>query len=1003
MNKWMRLTSLAVALVAQLSAQAVRTNAGFTRSSVPRNDDGSSPLVPLGFTINFFGQIRSSGYVNNNGNITFDRALSTFTPFGLEGTKSEIVAPFFADVDTRSPLSKLVTYGNDIVNGHNAFGVNYVDVGYYSTHADKVNSFQVVLIDRSDLGTGNFDVEFNYNRITWETGDASGGVGGLGNVSASAGWSNGTGLGGTSYQLPGSLVPGAFLDNGPYSLARRKQYSSSTGIPSGRFTFRARDGVLLTGLGISTGAIVGPATVGTPFVLPLIAIGGNSYRWTLINDPGATLPWLSLSSVGLLSGTPPATGTYEMTASVVSNVEGTDFSDARRFSLTVVPPALQIDQRSCPLPVATERVSYGARLLASGGSGQYIWSWGESSPIPGLTLSESGAISGTPTRAGNYIFSLRVAGLRPELADPGTSQCTLIVQPAFPEPSIVSCPTTVGTVGVPFTELLRGGGGTAPYRWSATGTLPTGLSVDTAGAVNGIPSVSGVYPFLITMRDGIGRTVNKNCSMTVIDPVLNLSTACPLPEGVTGGAYAQPLAVAGGRAPYSWSTLGNFPVGLAISSSGSLAGRPNDAGAYQFRLTVEDADGLKASKNCSLIVQRANLSINSCPLPNAKQGVLYQRTLSNVGGNGNLSWASSGKVPSGLFVSNQGVVLGTATEAGNFEFQLQVRDSSGLAANQECQIYVEPVALEFSTACPDETAAAGANFRHQSSARGGIAPYRWTVDGTLPPGLRISNDGVISGAPTKLGNYGFEIIGTDARAREIRKACTISSKLPGLPEIRLSVANPSIAPASSLIPLTIDLPAYPFAIQADVVLSSTADTGNGTGEVNRPDPAVRFLGGQRTASITIPAGTKRTTLQISTSGTVAGQIAVQISKLKVLGSDLQIVPPAASFRINQLAPILTDACYRPDGSDLQVEITGYSTTRSLIGANVSLNGVTRRTADISSIANDYYLNEQSIRTGGAFTLFIPVALPNPLTVDTLSVGVTNRAGSSTIRAARRCQ
>src|SRR4051812_16284404 len=84
-------------LTASLGAQVIRTNPGFYRQSVPRNDDGSSDVTQLGFTINFFGKTRDSVYVNNNGNLTFDAPLPTYTPFGLQKTSREIIAPFFAD------------------------------------------------------------------------------------------------------------------------------------------------------------------------------------------------------------------------------------------------------------------------------------------------------------------------------------------------------------------------------------------------------------------------------------------------------------------------------------------------------------------------------------------------------------------------------------------------------------------------------------------------------------------------------------------------------------------------------------------------------------------------------------------------------------------------------------------------------------------------------------------------------------------------------------------
>ena len=113
-----------LAFPVEAKAQAIRDLPGFKTRSVARNDDGSSVFVALPFPVNFYGRLRAGCWVNNNGNITFDRALSTFTPFGLESTRTEIIAPFFADVDTRGMLSQLVTYGEDVVNGRAAFGAN---------------------------------------------------------------------------------------------------------------------------------------------------------------------------------------------------------------------------------------------------------------------------------------------------------------------------------------------------------------------------------------------------------------------------------------------------------------------------------------------------------------------------------------------------------------------------------------------------------------------------------------------------------------------------------------------------------------------------------------------------------------------------------------------------------------------------------------------------------------------------------------------------------------
>ena len=83
----------------------------YTANSLGRTDDSTAGPVALGFTMNFFGHSWSSVYVNNNGNVTFGSANSTYTPTGLNGVlASAIIAPFYADVDTRPSKSGIVTY-----------------------------------------------------------------------------------------------------------------------------------------------------------------------------------------------------------------------------------------------------------------------------------------------------------------------------------------------------------------------------------------------------------------------------------------------------------------------------------------------------------------------------------------------------------------------------------------------------------------------------------------------------------------------------------------------------------------------------------------------------------------------------------------------------------------------------------------------------------------------------------------------------------------------------
>jgi hypothetical protein len=241
---------------ASMFGAARRNLPAFSTNTLAANDDLSTGLVPISFPINFFGTQYTQLYVNNNGNLTFTAPLGTFTPSPIVANATPMIAAFWADVDTEGPGSGVVHYGSGvgIVDGHNAFGVEWPLVGYFSSKVNKLNSFELILIDRSDTGTGNFDIEFNYDQIQWETGDVSGGTNGLGGSSVRVGYTNGSSA---AFELPGSGVPGSLIDGGPNALVT---HSLNSSVP-GRYVFQARGGSF------------GPPTVPAPSTLVLVIIG----------------------------------------------------------------------------------------------------------------------------------------------------------------------------------------------------------------------------------------------------------------------------------------------------------------------------------------------------------------------------------------------------------------------------------------------------------------------------------------------------------------------------------------------------------------------------------------------------------------------------------------------------------------------------------------------------------------------------------------------------------
>jgi len=229
--------SLALA-VSPLSASAI---VGTPLSNTLPNVDDISANASIGFGIDFFGTTYTTLSVNQNGNVTFNDpgGDSDTTAPNLNEAGYPMIAPFFADVDTTG--AGTIAYGNLTVGGQDAFGVDWLGVGYYFDGTDKLNSFQLLLIE--GLTPGAFTIEFNYGQIQWEAGLADGGIDGLGGGSAVVGYTGTGSLSGATYEFPGSAVNGALIDGGPDSLVAN---SLNSGGVAGSYNFSFVDGTLVT-------------------------------------------------------------------------------------------------------------------------------------------------------------------------------------------------------------------------------------------------------------------------------------------------------------------------------------------------------------------------------------------------------------------------------------------------------------------------------------------------------------------------------------------------------------------------------------------------------------------------------------------------------------------------------------------------------------------------------------------------------------------------------------
>jgi hypothetical protein len=158
-----------------------------------RNDDGFMALS-LGFNVTFFGSTYNSLFINNNGNVSFGSGISAYVPTGPTGANAPIISPFFGDVDTRNAASGVVHYNLTA----DQLIVTWDQVGYFGSHADRLDSFQLVLRrDGYSVPTGEGSIGFFYEGMGWDATDT--------NTVAAAGFGDGLGNGEV---IQGSLASG---------------------------------------------------------------------------------------------------------------------------------------------------------------------------------------------------------------------------------------------------------------------------------------------------------------------------------------------------------------------------------------------------------------------------------------------------------------------------------------------------------------------------------------------------------------------------------------------------------------------------------------------------------------------------------------------------------------------------------------------------------------------------------------------------------------------------
>lgn len=555
------------------------------------------------------------------------------------------------------------------------------------------------------------------------------------------------------------LISGTPTEGGSFPLTIAASDGTNVGTQS--YTL-----VINGGLTVSPASLPG-AFLNSPYSQTITASGGTgSYSYAVDLTYGPLPSGLSLSNGGVLSGTPTATGNYGFTIKVTDN--GTGIAEQVNYSLAVTNPP----------PVAnavSATVAYGSTnnpitLNITGGAPVSVAV--ASAPSHGTAVASGMSVTYTPTSsyAGSDSFTYTATNAG------GTSSPATVTITVSP-PTMTYAPTNppTATVGTAYSQSVAGAtGGSAPYTYAiASGSLPPGVSLASNGTLSGTPTGGGNYTFTVKATDsstgsGPFNATSGSLTLTVSAPTITIAPAS-LPNPTVGVAYSQSETASGGTGPYTYAVAGVLPAGLVVSNTGVISGTPTSAGTYSFTITATDSSigsgPYTGSHAYTINVAAPTITVSPATLPSPAVGVPYSQTVTaSEGLSTTFTYSvSAGLLPAGLSLGvNSGVLSGTPTAAGTFNFTITATDSGGFTGSQAYSVTVGAgtVVLNAGTLT---SATAEASYTHTFGASGGTGPYTYSLAaGAIPAGMALSSAGVLSGTPTVAGTFQFTVKATDS-------------------------------------------------------------------------------------------------------------------------------------------------------------------------------------------------------------------------------------------------
>jgi len=444
---------------------------------------------------------------------------------------------------------------------------------------------------------------------------------------------------------------------------------------------------------------------------------------TIANDSrSAGVAWTLSSGPGTLSGATTSAVTYNAPASgaaATATVTATSIADATKSaSITLhISPVPTIADTPEP-PAGTNGSAFTYSVPVSGGTAPLSWSVSAGALPTGLTLSQSGIISGTPNANATLSPYTCTARVQDAAGVAATYDYSLTINnPAAPVISTTAPSAgTNGTAYSAFTFVLTSGG-LAPFTWSETGALPVGMTLSAGGVLSGTPHEVGSFPITVSVQDHSNpqQTASHGFTLQINNPPAPAIITASLPNGTVGIAYNQTIQATAGLAPFSWSvSAGTLPAGLSLGSSTTnsvtLSGTPTAAASSTFTIQITDAVTQTGTQAYTVTTSNPPApTITTASLPNGAVNTAYSQTIQATGGLAPFAWSvSAGTLPAGLNLGSSTTtsvtVSGTPTTTqSNVEFAIQVMDSLSQAGSRAYSVDIAALPIIMLTARVEDT------------------------------------------------------------------------------------------------------------------------------------------------------------------------------------------------------------------------------------------------------------------------------------------------------------